>query len=69
MIKPINISPLNTSKTLEYECSNCGDKGTFYLTNTNINIDHRGNILEDLIGYNCPKCGKSLSEEDNNIYD
>jgi predicted SprT family Zn-dependent metalloprotease len=59
MIKPINISPLNTSKELQYECEKCGDKGTMCLTNRIINTDNEGSPLEELDEI-CQKCNVKL---------
>lgn len=60
MIKPIEPSPLNTSKKLYYECEDCGEKGTIFLENSMINVDNDGNPTEPMDDYDCPKCGKSL---------
>lgn len=61
MIKAINITPLNTSKEISYKCSNCNSNGTFYLTNEIANTDNEGNIVDGKI-WNCPKCGRDLSQ-------
>ncbi len=60
MIKPANISKLNTSKVLKYECEKCGERGEFYLENRIINIDDDGNPIESLKDYECPKCQSKL---------
>ncbi|MDD3171858.1 MAG: hypothetical protein PHO86_06015 [Bacilli bacterium] len=65
MIRPINISPLNTSQTLEYKCPYCKKFGILNLTNIIININNEGNVQEDLTGYTCPHCGNDLFEENN----
>jgi len=59
MIKPIEISPLDTSKKLYFECEKCSEKGTIVLENSLINIDQEGNAIESL-EHDCPKCGVSL---------
>lgn len=60
MIKPINITPLNTTNKLEYKCKSCGDFGVITLENGIINTDNDGNSREPLDDYKCPKCGKIL---------
>ena len=59
MIKPLNISSLNTSKELSYECSK-GRKGIIYLKNSLINVDDEYNAIGGLSGYNCPVCNEGL---------
>lgn len=59
MIKPINITALNTSSDLEYRCERCEEKGIFHLTDI-INTDSDGNPLILLNDYNCPNCGEKL---------
>lgn len=59
MIKPINITPLNTSNRLQYECEKCFNIGNINLTNSLINTDDSGVPLEEL-NYECPKCGVRL---------
>lgn len=60
MIKVINITPLNTSNTLEYICENkeCNNKGTVYCST--INVDNKGNPIESLNDLECQRCGKSF---------
>ena len=60
MIKPANITRLNTSNTLEYECEKCGAKGTFKLENSIINVDNDGKPLGSMDDYECPECGKKI---------
>ena len=60
MIKPINITPLNTTNTLQYKCEKCGDYGTITLKNIIINTDNAGNSLGPLDDYECQKCGEQL---------
>lgn len=62
MIKPINISPVNTSKHIEFKCKNCGLGGEITLTNFIINTDDNGNALDNM-DFNCPKCGKPLHKD------
>jgi len=59
MIKPIGISPINTTNHLHYECKYCGAKGEFVLENLIINVDNNGKIIEEL-DYECPECNKRL---------
>ena len=68
MIKPINITPLNTSKDLYFECEVCGSGGTIYLTNSLINTDNQGDPepntqMNDFV---CPKCRTRLSKKSKN---
>lgn len=60
MIKPINITPLNTSNVLEYECKKCGAKGIFRLENSIVETDNDGNPLSPLDDYECPECREKL---------
>lgn len=60
MIKPINVTPLNTTNKLEYKCEKCGDFGIITLENSNINTDNDENPVEPLDDYKCPKCGRTL---------
>lgn len=60
MIKPINITPLNTSNTLVYKCERCGAAGTMKLENSIINTDNESNPIELLEDYDCPECGEKL---------
>lgn len=61
MIKPIKITPLNTTNTLSYKCDKCGYCGTIALTNGVVHTDNDGNPNEPL-DYSCPnpKCGAKL---------
>jgi hypothetical protein len=65
MIKPLNVTPLNTSDTLYCECKNCGFKGNIKLENNIVNIDYNGKIesIEDR-EILCPNCDKIVKEED-----
>jgi hypothetical protein len=60
MIKPINISSLNTTNQLEYRCEKCGDFGTINLVGSIVNIGDDGNPIEPLDDYDCQKCGEKL---------
>ncbi|KKS24074.1 MAG: hypothetical protein A2736_02950 [Candidatus Yanofskybacteria bacterium RIFCSPHIGHO2_01_FULL_41_27] len=60
MIKPINITPLNTTNILQYKCEKCGDYGTITLENNIINTDNEGNFTTPLDDYECQKCGEKL---------
>lgn len=62
MIKPINITPLNTTTELRYECENCNAFGVITLKDSICNTDDSGNIIEDLSDYVCPKCDRKLSK-------
>lgn len=67
MLNPINVSPINTSKELEFCCIHCGLKGTIRLENSVINTDDLGQPLNisDIEGYICPNptCQKDLKEQ------
>lgn len=60
MIKPINITQLNTTKTLQYKCEKCCDCGTIILENSIINTDNTGNPVDPIDDYECQKCGEKL---------
>ncbi|MFZ3012033.1 MAG: hypothetical protein WA060_03520 [Minisyncoccia bacterium] len=60
MIKPIEITPLNTSRKLYFKCDKCGEFGTIFLENIIINVDDNNNPLEPLEDYFCQKCGANL---------
>lgn len=60
MIKPINITPLNMARTLQYKCENCGDYGTMDRGSSAISTDNNGNPKIPLNDYECPKCGQNL---------
>lgn len=59
MIKPINITPLNTTTHASFECNNCGAKDVITFTNKTINVDKQADI-EDLQDMECPNCGTRL---------
>lgn len=61
MIKPIKITPINTSTHLEFKCETCGLSGEITLTNFKINTDNNEKALEDL-DYCCPKCNSTLNK-------
>lgn len=60
MIRPINITPLNTTNTLQYKCEKCGGYGIITLDGSIINTDSDGNPETPLDEYNCQKCGEKL---------
>ncbi len=60
MIKPINITSLNTTDTLQYKCEKCGDYGIIKLEGVIINTDNVGNPKISLNNYECQKCGRKL---------
>lgn len=60
MIKPIKISPLNTSSDAEYKCAKCGTAGSIHFTNNIINTDNEEEIKEKLGNLECQKCGNML---------
>ncbi len=60
MIKPINITSLNTTNVFQYKCEKCGNNGTITLKNSIINTDNQGNPEIPLNDYECHKCGEKL---------
>lgn len=60
MVKPIKITPLNTTNMLRYRCESCAAFGTITLKDSIINIDNDGNPIESLDDYECPKCERTL---------
>lgn len=65
MIKPINVSPINTTNQIYFECESCGLKNTITFTNRVINTDKRYD-LEELEQEQCPDCGAVLRKRDKN---
>lgn len=61
MIKPIGISPINTTNRAYFECKSCGTKNTLVFKNRIINTDNEGDV-EDLDEEPCPNCGKKLGK-------
>ena len=59
MLVAKEITPINTSKSIYFECSNCGMNATMCLTNNIVNTDNDGKIIDGQ-SWNCPKCGKDL---------
>lgn len=59
MIKPINITPLNTTQELSFKCEKCKLNGVMHLENSIINTDHEANPLLPL-DFDCPQCGGKL---------
>ncbi len=58
MIKAVDISPLNTTNKIHYECTSCGAKGEWILQNP-INTDNDGKVDESEV-FECPECNKRL---------
>lgn len=65
MIKPINISPINTTSRAYFECENCGLKSIITFTNRMIDTDKRYD-LEELEREQCPDCGAVLGDRGEN---
>jgi hypothetical protein len=59
MIKPINITPLDTSTHAYFECDKCGAKDVITFTNRVINVDKQAD-MQDLQDMECPSCGTKL---------
>ena len=63
MIKPINITPLNTTNELYIKCGHCDFEGSIFLEKEITNIDYSGKIEEFIFReIDCPKCGKIIKE-------
>lgn len=62
MIKPIEISPLNTTNKVYFECGNCSANNTLIFENRIINTDRKDD-LEELQQEPCPNCGHLLGKE------
>ncbi len=62
MIKPIDISQIDTTKKVYFECSNCGTKSILTFTNRIINTDNETD-LEELRDERCPNCNSVLGDE------
>lgn len=60
MIRPIGITPLNTTNTLQYKCEKCGAYGTITLESGIINTNFDGTPEMPLDEYNCQECGGKL---------
>lgn len=62
MIRPIIISPLNTTCDFEYLCENCKYKGKFHLENEIKNTNNNGDLVQPL-DLDCPECGAKIEEK------
>ena len=60
MIRPINITPLNTSKDLFFKCDKCKLQGTMHLENLIINTDNKSNPISPMEDFECPRCHAKL---------
>lgn len=60
MIKPINISSLDTSNKVYFKCDKCGKEGNLELDNSIINTNNDGNPINNKDVYDCPFCGYNL---------
>lgn len=64
MLRPINISPINTSTDLEFRCEYCDFAGKIKLEDSVVNTDNLGNPVDisELEGHLCPRpeCQKDL---------
>lgn len=63
MIRPINVSPVNTTNRACFKCENCGLKNIITFTNRVINTDSRDD-LKELGQEQCPDCGIVLGKRD-----
>ncbi len=61
MIKPINISPINTTTQAHFECESCGASDIINITNKVINTDDKSD-LEYLNSLRCPNCDSVLGK-------
>lgn len=48
MIRPINITPLSTSKDIEFTCNKCDSFGVIHLENSLVNVDSENKIIGDV---------------------
>jgi len=62
MIKPIDVSPINTTNKYYYECKNCKKKGIITFTNRVINVNNESHS-EELEKEQCPRCGIVLENK------
>ncbi len=60
MIQPINISALNTTADITFECEKCGFNGATHFTNRLINVDSTEKIKEEIGGLDCWQCGQLI---------
>lgn len=65
MIKPVNMSPIDTTNQAYFECESCGAKNIITFTNRVINTDNRRD-LEELEQEHCPSCDVVLGKRDKN---
>lgn len=59
MIRPIKISPIETTSIVYFKCDNCRKEGTITFTNRVINTDNE-NDLKELEKTLCPYCNFKL---------
>lgn len=62
MIKPIDISPINTTNKVYLECKNCGVKDMLTFTNRVVNSDKEDD-LKELQQEQCPNCSHVLGKD------
>jgi len=58
MLKPIEISPVNTTNKVAAKCEKCGYEAVITMTNHYINTDDDTELKA--LGYECQKCGAKL---------
>ena len=62
MIKPIEISQIQTTNKVYFECSKCRLKNTLIFNNRIINVDSKSD-LEELNQEPCPNCNQLLGSD------
>jgi hypothetical protein len=62
-IKPLNISPINTTKNIYLKCDYCCFEANIFLENSIVNIGYNGKIEEsEFKEISCLKCDKIIKE-------
>jgi len=67
MIKPLDITPINTTNKLHLKCEHCGFEEDITLQensrDTVVNIDYNGKTEgQNYKEINCPKCNEIIKE-------
>lgn len=63
MIRPVDVTPLNTTHYAYCECKHCKFNAKIYLQDRVINTDSDVD-LQELLFEPCPKCGRILGTQD-----
>src|SRR5262245_59077816 len=62
-LKPVDVTPLNTSTKLAFRCGSCGHDGHFALNPIDTNDDGEAIPPEQLADHVCPNCGESFTSD------